>query len=157
MRNEPMRILLAEDDDGHATLIKRNLERAGVINEIVHVKDGQEALDYLRTEGSHAGRGQQVPMLMLLDINMPRVNGIDVLREVKGNPATATLPVIMLTTTDDPREVQRCYELGCSIYLTKPVQYAEFVEAIKRLGMFLEIIKPPPAVSGNPTKTSRES
>jgi CheY-like chemotaxis protein len=158
MRNEPMKILLAEDDDGHATLIQRNLQRAGIVNEIVHVKDGQEALDYLRSEGSYAGRGQQIPMLILLDINMPRVNGIDVLREVKENPATAALPVIMLTTTDDPREVQRCYELGCSIYLTKPVQYAEFVEAIKRLGMFLEIIKPPPAAgSRNPTQTSRES
>jgi len=144
MTKERLKILLAEDDDGHATLIQRNLQRAGVINEIVHVKDGQEALDYLRGSGAYAGRGNHVPTLMLLDINMPRVNGIDVLREVKNDPATSALPVIMLTTTDDPREVQRCYELGCSVYLTKPVQYAEFVEAIKRLGMFLEIIKAPP-------------
>lgn len=152
MRTESMKILLAEDDDGHATLIRRNLERAGVINEVIHVKDGQEALDYLRSGKSHA------PMMLLLDINMPRVNGIDVLREVKKNPATAALPVIMLTTTDDPREVQRCYDLGCSIYLTKPVQYAEFVEAIKRLGMFLEIIKPPPATgSGIAAKTAQAS
>jgi CheY-like chemotaxis protein len=149
MGNDRMKILLAEDDDGHATLIRRNLERAGVINEIAHVKDGQEALDYLQNEGDHAGQAHGVPMLMLLDINMPRVNGIEVLREVKKNPATAALPVIMLTTTDDPREVQRCYELGCSVYLTKPVQYTEFVEAIKRLGMFLEIIKPPPAAVGS--------
>ena len=82
-------------------------------------------------------------MLVVFDINMPRVNGIEVLSEIKRNPATAVFPVIMLTTTDDPREVQRCYELGCSVYLTKPVQYTQFVEAIKRLGMFLEIIKPP--------------
>lgn len=145
MNKEPLKILLAEDDEGHATLIRRNLERAGVVNQIVHVKDGQEALDYLRGEGAHAGRGNQPPMLMLLDINMPRVNGVDVLREIKQDQATAALPVIMLTTTDDPREVQRCYELGCSIYLTKPVQYGEFVDAIKRLGMFLEIIKAPSA------------
>jgi CheY-like chemotaxis protein len=149
---ERMKILLAEDDEGHATLIRRNLERAGVINEIVHVKDGQEALDYLHSEGAHAGQGRNIPMLMLLDINMPRVNGIEVLREVKKNSATSALPVIMLTTTDDPREVHRCYELGCSVYLTKPVQYAEFVEAIKRLGMFLEIIKPPPAAVGGAQK-----
>lgn len=149
MENDRMKILLAEDDDGHATLIRRNLTRAGVINEIAHVKDGQEALDYLQNEGAHAGHGHGVPMLMLLDINMPRVNGVEVLREIKKNPATAALPVIMLTTTDDPREVQRCYELGCSVYLTKPVQYSEFVEAIKRLGMFLEIIKPPPAAVGS--------
>lgn len=145
MAKDRLKILLAEDDDGHATLIQRNLQRAGVINEIVHVKDGQEALDYLRGDGAYVGRGNHVPTLMLLDINMPRVNGIDVLREVKATPATAALPVIMLTTTDDPREVQRCYELGCSVYLTKPVQYPEFVEAIKRLGMFLEIIKAPQA------------
>jgi CheY-like chemotaxis protein len=153
MSHERMKILLAEDDDGHATLIKRNLERAGVINEVIHVKDGQEALDYVRSLTSQAGRSQQMPMLMLLDINMPRVNGVEVLREIKGNASTMTLPVIMLTTTDDPREVQRCYELGCSVYLTKPLQYAEFVEAIKRLGMFLEIIKAPPrVVSANPSE-----
>ena len=145
MSEERMLILLAEDDEGHANLIQRNLQRAGVVNGIVHVKDGQEALDYLRGQGAHANRPAGVPMLVLLDVNMPRVNGVDVLREIKRNPTTAVLPVIMLTTTDDPREVQRCYELGCSVYLTKPVQYAEFVEAIKRLGLFLETIKPPPA------------
>lgn len=154
MIKKPLKILLAEDDEGHATLIRRNLERAGVINEIVHAKDGQEALDYLRGEGAHAGGGAQAPMLMLLDINMPRVNGVEVLRAVKSNPETAAMPVIMLTTTDDPREVQRCYELGCSVYLTKPVQYGEFVEAIKRLGMFLEIIKAPAATTNNSLHTN---
>jgi CheY-like chemotaxis protein len=144
MTQERMVILLAEDDDGHATLIKRNLQRAGVVNELVHVRDGQEALDFLRGQGACAGRNSTAPLLVLLDINMPRVSGVEVLRQVKHDPATAATPVIMLTTTDDPREVQRCYQLGCSVYLTKPVQYAEFVDAIKRLGMFLEIIKAPP-------------
>jgi CheY-like chemotaxis protein len=143
MRSDAMAILLAEDNDGHASLIRRNLERAGVINSIIHVHDGQEALDFLRCEGIYAGREKPSSLLILLDINMPRVDGVEVLREVKSNPATAMTPVIMLTTTDDPREVQRCYELGCSVYLTKPVQYPDFVEAIKRLGMFLEIIKAP--------------
>src|SRR5262245_6015030 len=147
MSTDRMMILLAEDDDGHASLIRRNLQRAGVINEITHVRDGQEALDFLRGRGAYAGTAPPAPMLLLLDINMPRVNGVDVLREVKRHPATALIPVIMLTTTDDPREVQRCYELGCSVYLTKPVQYADFVEAIKRLGLFLEIIKAPPAAT----------
>ncbi len=152
MSEERMRILLAEDDEGHAALIRRNLERAGVVNEIIHVKDGQAALDFLHGKNEHSDR-KLTTMLVLLDINMPRVNGTEVLREIKQNPATAVLSVIMLTTTDDPREVQRCYELGCSVYLTKPVQYAEFVEAIKRLGMFLEIIKPP-AIPASPSKTS---
>ncbi len=151
MSETPMQILLAEDDEGHAALIRRNLERAGVVNEIIHVKDGQEAIDYLN-QIRRLGAARTTAMLVLLDINMPRVNGIDVLREIKKNPTTAVLPVIMLTTTDDPREIQRCYQLGCSVYLTKPVQYGEFVEAIKRLGMFLEIVKPPavPADASNP-------
>ncbi len=151
MNEKPMQILLAEDDEGHAALIRRNLERAGVVNEIIHVKDGQEAIDYLN-QIRQLGAARTTAMLVLLDINMPRVNGIDVLREIKKNPTTAVLPVIMLTTTDDPREIQRCYQLGCSVYLTKPVQYGEFVEAIKRLGMFLEIVKPPavPADASNP-------
>lgn len=145
MTNEHLVILLAEDDDGHASLIQRNLKRAGVANAIVRAKDGQEALDYLRRQGAYAGRPCGVPLLLLLDINMPKVDGVGVLKAIKADPATAQVPVIMLTTTDDPREVQRCYELGCSVYVTKPVQYESFVEALTRLGMFLEIIKVPEA------------
>jgi CheY-like chemotaxis protein len=142
-------ILLAEDDDGHAQLIRRNLKRAGVANEVVHVRDGQEALDYLARRGDFAGREGNPPLLLLLDINMPRVSGVEVLMAIKGDPATAKLPVIMLTTTDDPREVERCYQLGCSIYITKPVKYDEFAEALNRLGLFLEIIQVP---TPQPTK-----
>jgi CheY-like chemotaxis protein len=83
------------------------------------------------------------PLLLLLDINMPRVDGVEVLRQVKGDVKTARLPVVMLTTTDDPREVERCYQFGCSVYITKPVAYEEFIEAIKRLGLFLSIVKVP--------------
>lgn len=143
--NERLMILLAEDDDGHANLIRRNLKRAGVINEVVRVRDGQEALDYLGEIRHQVAQGSQTPLLILLDINMPRVSGLEVLRHVKNDPRTSLIPVIMLTTTDDPREVHRCYESGCSVYLTKPVQYDQFVEAIKRLGLFLEIIKAPTA------------
>ena len=82
-------------------------------------------------------------MLLLLDINMPRVDGVEVLRQLKANPATAQIPVIMLTTTDDPREVRRCYDLGCSSYVTKPVAYEKFVEAIRHLGLFLSIVEVP--------------
>lgn len=141
MTHQPLVILLAEDDDGHAQLIQRNLKRAGVGNHIVRVKDGQEALDYVRAGNPGA------PLLLLLDINMPRVDGVEVLRQLKATPATARLPVIMLTTTDDPREIERCYQIGCSVYITKPVRYEEFADALTRLGMFLEIVKlpPPPA------------
>jgi CheY-like chemotaxis protein len=143
MPNNPLVILLAEDDEGHASLIQRNLKRAGVLNEVVHVKDGQEALDYLRRQGSHTGRAPVGRLLLLLDINMPRIDGVEVLRQVKADPTLAKLPVIMLTTTDDPREVGRCYELGCGVYITKPVQYDQFAEAVQRLGLFLDIMKVP--------------
>jgi CheY-like chemotaxis protein len=138
-----MVILLAEDDEGHANLIQRNLKRAGVLNGVVHVKDGQEALDFLRRQGTYAGRAPNGRLLLLLDINMPRIDGVEVLRQVKADPVTAKLPVIMLTTTDDPREVGRCYQLGCSVYITKPVQYDQFAEAVQRLGLFLDIVKVP--------------
>jgi CheY-like chemotaxis protein len=143
MKNDRLEILLVEDDDGHAALIQRNLKRAGVANPIARVKDGQEALDYLTGEGAFAGRPPDAPLLLLLDINMPRVDGVGVLTAIKADPRLARLPVIVLTTTDDPREVDRCYQLGCSVYITKPVQYPEFVEALTRLGMFLEIIRIP--------------
>jgi len=145
MSNEHLVILLAEDDDGHASLIQRNLKRAGVANQVVRVRDGQEALDYIRRQGAYAGRASSAPLLLLLDINMPKVDGVGVLQAIKADLATAQVPVIMLTTTDDPREVNRCYELGCSVYITKPLQYEAFVDALTRLGMFLEIIKVPHA------------
>ena len=144
MANEPLVILLAEDDEGHALLIKRNLARAGIANEIVHVTDGQEALDFVRCEGAFAGRLRNGPLLLVLDINMPRLDGVQVLSQIKAAADTNKIPAIMLTTTDDPREVERCYELGCSVYITKPVEYESFVEAVKRLGLFLQVVRIPP-------------
>lgn len=143
MHPEPLVILLAEDDAGHATLVQRNLKRGGVANTIIHVKDGQEALEFVRCEGAFAGRVRNGPLLILLDINMPRVDGVETLRQLKADDATKHIPVIMLTTTDDPREIERCYQLGCSVYITKPVEYSGFVEAIKQLGLFLQVVKVP--------------
>ena len=140
----PISILFAEDDDGHASLVERNLKRAGLINGLVRVVDGQEALDFVRCEGQFSGRVPNGPLVVLLDINMPRVDGIEALRQLKGDPKTAHIPVIMLTTTDDPREIERCYRAGCNVYITKPVEYEAFVEAIRRLGMFLQVVKQPP-------------
>lgn len=143
MPSEPMLILLAEDDEGHALLVQKNIARAGIANQIVHVTDGQEALDYVRRQGHYAARPMAGPLLIVLDINMPRVDGVEVLTRIKADPATAKIPVIMLTTTDDPREVQRCYEVGCSVYITKPVEYSAFVEAVTRLGLFLQVVQVP--------------
>jgi CheY-like chemotaxis protein len=143
MPSKALTILLAEDDDGHATLIQRNLTRSGIVNRLVRVSDGQETLDYVRCTGPYAERERIHPLLLLLDINMPRVGGVDVLRQIKADEGTRNIPVIMLTTTDDPREVERCYHFGCSVYITKPVQYEAFIEAVKRLGLFLQIVNVP--------------
>jgi CheY-like chemotaxis protein len=143
MTAEPLVVLLAEDDPGHATLVQRILKRAGIANDLVHVLDGQEALDYVRREGRYANRKTNGSLLLLLDINMPRLDGVEVLRQIKAEESTSTIPVIMLTTTDDPREIERCYKLGCSVYITKPVEYEAFVEAVKRLGLLLQIVKIP--------------
>jgi CheY-like chemotaxis protein len=143
MPDRSLVILLAEDDEGHAFLVQQNLVDAGLANRIVHVKDGQEALDFIHCTGAYQSRVPNGPLLLLLDINMPRVDGVEVLRRLKADPKTDEIPVIVLTTTDDPREVKRCYELGCSSYVTKPVDYERFVEAIRRLGLFLSIVQVP--------------
>lgn len=148
MRTEPIVVLLAEDDDGHATLVRRNLQRSGVANEVARVADGQEALDYVRCAGAYADRVRNGPLLILLDIKMPRLDGIETLRQLKADPATRGIPVIMLTTTDDPREIERCYELGCSVYITKPVEYERFVGAIRQLGLFLQVVTVPTEPGG---------
>jgi CheY-like chemotaxis protein len=143
MKNQELVILLVEDDEGHAYLIRQNLQDAGVANRIVHVMNGRQALDYIHCRGAYAGRVPAGPLLVLLDINMPLVNGEEVLRQLKADPTTDQFPVVVLTTTDDPREVRRCYELGCNCYVTKPVDYDRFVEAIRRLGLFLSIVQVP--------------
>lgn len=135
-------IVLAEDDDGHASLVERNLRRAGLDNKIIRFVDGQQALDAL-CDPDVLG---SIPCILLLDIKMPGVDGVEVLSRLKSYPRTATIPVIMLTTTDDPREIEHCYELGCNIYITKPVEYDPFVDALKKLGFFLRVVKVPARV-----------
>lgn len=141
--NEGVGILLVEDDDGHALLVEKNLRRAGLSNNFLRLKDGQEALDYFFGSDGAPTLSHLEQIVVLLDVNMPRVGGVEVLRRLKDNPATASIPIIMLTTTDDPREIERCYEYGCNLYITKPVEYDAFIEAVRRLGFFLQIIKVP--------------
>ena len=133
-------ILLVEDDPGHARLVEKNLRRSNVRNDIVHVSDGQQALDYLFGEGEYAGNERASPLLVLLDLNMPVLDGYQVLQRMKADERTRRIPVIILTTTDDVREVSRCYDLGCSVYLTKPVDYREFSEVIRKVGLFLSVV-----------------
>lgn len=140
-------ILIAEDDEGHALLIKKNLGRAKISNDIIHFKDGQEILDFLfkKTEPC---RKQGVGYLLLLDIRMPKVDGVEVLRQVKSDPELRKLPITMLTTTDDPKEVAHCHELGCNNYITKPVEYEKFMATVEQLGLFLSVVSIPELNAG---------
>lgn len=145
--NQSPKILIVEDDEGHAILIRENLEMAGLKNQIEHFRDGQAILDYFFNPDGKAVRDHSGTYLVLLDIRMPKVDGIEVLRRIKSDPELRKLPVIMLTTTDDSREVERCHQLGCSVYIQKPVDYDKFTEAIRRLGMFVTLLLVPPVTS----------
>jgi CheY-like chemotaxis protein len=136
-------ILIAEDDLGHARLIEKNLSRAGLHNPILRFENGQAILDFLFRRGAPPRRHPDTPYLLLLDVRMPQVDGVEVLRQIKQDSELRKIPVIMLTTTDDPREVERCHSLGCSSYIVKPVDYEKFAEAIKNLGLFLSLIQVP--------------
>ena len=129
-------ILLAEDDEGHASLITKNLRRAGLDNRILLFKDGQETLNFLFATGEGPGRDSTSSYLLLLDISMPKINGIEVLQKIKQDDELKKTPVIMITTTDDPHEVARCHKLGCSKYIIKTADYEKFVNAINELGTF---------------------
>jgi CheY-like chemotaxis protein len=133
-------VLVADDDDGHAMLIQEHLEDAGIHNPILRFRDGAEVWTFL--DGSAAGKSRDpnTPYLLLLDIRMPKMDGVEVLRRVKNHTELRTMPVIMLTTTDDPREVAECYKLGCNSYVTKPVNFDAFSEVVKRLGLFISVI-----------------
>jgi len=141
----PVTIIMVEDDEGHARLIERNIRRSGVNNEIIPFSNGTDAVDYLfGTDGSglkHKGKA----LLILLDLNLPDMTGIDILRRVKENNYLKSAPVVILTTTDDSQEIKRCYELGCNVYITKPVNYESFANAIRQLGLFFSVIQVPPA------------
>ena len=132
-------ILLVEDDPGHARLIEKNLRRSSVTCEIVKLADGQQILDYLFSNGKADGPGTVV----LLDLNMPGLSGYQVLQRLKAHERTRSIPVVILTTTDDSAEIKRCYDLGCNAYVTKPVDYEQFSEMIHRLGLFLTIVRTP--------------
>ena len=141
----PVTIIMIEDDEGHARLIERNIRRSGVNNEILPFSNGTDALKYLfgsdGTGAVHKGRA----FLILLDLNLPDMTGIDILRQIKENRYLKSAPVVVLTTTDDSQEIKRCYELGCNVYITKPVNYESFANAIRQLGLFFSVIQVPPA------------
>ena len=137
----PVNIVMIEDDEGHARLIEKNIRRAGISNTIFHFTDGTSALDYI----FHADDGprRNGPALILLDLNLPDMSGTDILKLIKNEPSLRRTPVVILTTTDDKMEIQHCYDLGCNVYITKPVNYDNFAAAIRQLGLFLSVIQIP--------------
>jgi CheY-like chemotaxis protein len=141
--HHPVTIVMVEDDEGHARLIERNIRRAGISNVVRHFSDGTSALEYIFN--GHDGPCMNGQALILLDLNLPDMSGTDILARIKSAPELKRTPVVVLTTTDDKVEIQRCYDLGCNVYVTKPVDYESFADAIRQLGLFLSVIQVPEA------------
>ncbi len=136
-------ILLVEDDLSHARLVRRNLQHSKITNDVVHVGDGQQALDYLFGEGKYAGHERPWPLLILLDLKMPVLDGYKALERIKKDERTKHIPVIVLSTIDDLHEAARCYDLGCNAYLSKPVDPEKFSKVVRNVGLFLSIVAIP--------------
>lgn len=136
-------ILIVEDDPGHAKLIEKNLRRGGIDNPILAFANGQLALNYLKAYDDFEDRSLNQCILMLLDLNMPVMNGVELLRTLKQDDQLREVPVIILTSTDDQREIDECYSLGCNLYIPKPVEFDRFSDAVRQLGMLIGLIAPP--------------
>ena len=134
---------MIEDDEGHARLIEKNIRRAGVNNAILQFRDGESALLHLLGPDGSGEVSAKRHILVLLDLNLPDMSGIDILARIKANQHVRRSPVVVLTTTDDAREIQRCYDLGANVYITKPVNYDGFANAIRQLGLFFTVMQVP--------------
>ena|SRR5690349_4011614 len=145
MSELPVEIVMVEDDEGHARLIEKNIRRAGVNNRIMPFTNGADAIKYLFGTDGTGALNRNKPMLVLLDLNLPDMTGVEILTRVKTNEHLKRVPVVVLTTTDDAVEIQRCYDLGCNVYITKPVNYENFANAIRQLGLFFSVIQVPAA------------
>jgi CheY-like chemotaxis protein len=143
----PVTIIMIEDDEGHARLIERNIRRSGVNNEIVPFSSGTAAMNYLFDGDDRGIQHKGRALLLLLDLNLPDMSGLEILRQIKENPYLKSVPVVVLTTADDSQEINRCYELGCNVYITKPVNYESFANAIRQLGLFFSVIQVPQAAT----------
>ncbi len=139
----PVTIIMIEDDEGHARLIEKNIRRAAVTNEIVPFADGTSALNYLLGPNGSAEVNVGRQFLILLDLNLPDMSGLDILRQIKANGHLKNVPVVVLTTTDDAQEIRNCYDLGANFYITKPVSYEGFANAIRQLGLFFTVVQIP--------------
>ena len=140
---KPVTIVMIEDDEGHARLIEKNIRRAGVNNDVVAFTNGSSATAYLLGPDCSGDASVGRHLLVLLDLNLPDMTGLDILQQIKANQHLKRIPVVVLTTTDDSREIQRCYDLGANVYITKPVNYEGFANAIRQLGLLFTVIQVP--------------
>ncbi|HEX4342180.1 MAG TPA: response regulator [Verrucomicrobiae bacterium] len=138
------RILLVEDSRKDVELIMEALEEHHLANDVVVAHDGEEALDYLYSRGRFAGHAGGRPVLVLLDLKMPKVDGLEVLRQIKSDPHLKRIPVVMMTSSREEQDLVRSYELGVNAYVVKPVKFQEFVDSVKQLGVFWALINEPP-------------
>jgi CheY-like chemotaxis protein len=138
------RILLVEDDPRDVELTLTALEDHKLANEVTVARDGQEALDYLYRRGQFASRPNENPAVMLLDLKLPKVDGLEVLKKIKSDEHLKTIPVVVLTSSHEEQDMMRSYKLGVNAYVVKPVDFHEFIGAVKELGMFWAIINQPP-------------
>jgi CheY-like chemotaxis protein len=153
MTNELKRVLLVEDSENDAELTLTALEESGLANEVMWVRDGQEALDYLHRQGAFAARTDGNPAVVLLDLKMPKIDGLQVLEQVKGNPELRTIPVVMLTSSREEIDVARSYGLDVNAYVVKPVGFPDFVQALRELGLFWAVVnQPPPGSAPRPSR-----
>ena len=137
------RILLVEDSKHDAELTMVALEECHLANHVDVATDGAEALDYLYRRGTFAGRATEQPVVVLLDLKMPRVDGLEVLKQMKSDPSLKNIPVVMLTSSGEERDLVRSYELGVNAYVVKPVDFEQFIESVKKLGCFWAITNEP--------------
>lgn len=137
------RILLAEDDPRDVELTLSALSENHLANEIMTVRDGVETLDYLYRRGNYSGYSEGNPMLILLDLKMPRLDGLEVLRHLKSDERMKTIPIVILTSSRESRDLRECYQLGANAYVVKPVRYTDFTEAVKGIGLFWLLINEP--------------
>ena len=148
--NEFKRILLAEDDPKDIELTLNALGEHNLANDVQVARDGAEALDYLYRRGEFADRPDGNPVLILLDLKMPRLGGVEVLRQLKSDEAMRTIPVVILTSSRESQDLETCYQLGINAYVVKPVKFSDFIEAVKRIGVFWALInEPPPKMKGD--------
>ncbi|MBI4643056.1 MAG: response regulator [Deltaproteobacteria bacterium] len=143
-------ILLVEDDPDDEALTLRALKTNNVRNKVVVAQDGVEALDYLLGTGKHADRDpEEMPVLVLLDLNLPKVDGLEVLRRLRAEERTSILPVVILTSSEEEQDLIKGYKLGANSYIRKPVNFIRFAEAIKQLGLYWLVLNEPPPLLGN--------